>query len=69
MPSEFLKNTNLVEKGFAIEIEVIAKYLKISKNIKEVPISYNARTYQDGKKIKAIDGIKYLISIIKYKFT
>ena len=33
--------------------------------IKEVPISYNGRSYKDGKKIKLSDGIKMLIYILK----
>lgn len=66
-PSDYFKNTQFNEKGFAIEVELIAKYLKISKEIIEVPISYNARSYQEGKKIKLLDFFKYLFSIIKYR--
>lgn len=66
-PSNFFKNTKFNEKGFAIEVELIAKYLKLSKEIIEVPISYNARSYKEGKKIKFLDFFKYLFSIIKYR--
>ena len=34
--------------------------------ILEVPISYSGRTYQDGKKIKFVDGIKIFFKILKY---
>jgi len=46
----------------------MSKFLKNSKNIKEVPISYNGRSYEDGKKIKTTDGFKYLYNTIKYRF-
>ena len=39
-----------------------------NKNYIEVPISYKARSYEAGKKIKLIDGFKYLFAIFKYRF-
>jgi glycosyltransferase involved in cell wall biosynthesis len=68
MPSNYFKIHDYSEKGFSIEIEIISKFLKNSKNIKEVPISYNGRSYEDGKKIKTTDGFKYLYNTIKYRF-
>ena len=67
MPSNYFKNNNYTEKGFSIEIEIMSKFLKHSKNIKEVPISYNGRSYEDGKKIKTTDGFQYLYNTIKYR--
>ena len=66
-PSIYFQNTQFEEKGFAIEVELVAKFLKFSKNITEVPISYQGRSYQEGKKIKFLDGFKYIFSIIKYR--
>lgn len=34
----------------------------------EVPISFNGRTIQQGKKINIIDGINCFNDLIKYKF-
>ena len=68
MPSHFFKTSNFNEKGFAIEIEMVSRYLKLSNNVKEIPISYIPRTYQEGKKIKISDGFMYIISIFKYRF-
>lgn len=39
MPSKFFKEIELKEKGFSIEIEVLSKFLKHNKSIKESPIS------------------------------
>ena len=66
-PSDFFKNFNIKENGFAIEVEVLAKFLKYNKSVKEVPIKYNGRSYEEGKKIKAIDGFKYIYSTVKYR--
>ena len=64
--TEILKKINIVEKGFAIEVEVLSKFLRTGRKILEVPISYTGRTYQDGKKIKFLDGIKIFFKILKY---
>ena len=46
--------------------------MKIAKikslKIFEVGISYSGRTYEEGKKIKMIDGIKAILAIFKYRF-
>ena len=68
MPSTFFKNVNIRETGFSIEIELLSKFLKFNKSIIEVPIKYQGRSYSEGKKIKTLDGLKYLFSTVKYKF-
>ena len=68
MPTTFFKNQNIKEKGFSIEVEILAKFLKYNKSIIEVPISYQGRSYEEGKKIKTTDGISYIIKTFKYKF-
>lgn len=67
MPSKFFKNTSFKEKGFSIEIEIVAKFLKTNREIIETPISYNGRSYEEGKKIKTLDGFLYLFNTLKYK--
>ena len=68
MPSSFFKNVALKELGFSIEVELLSKFLKTKKNIIEVPIKYEGRSYTEGKKIKLSDGFKYLFNTLKYKF-
>jgi len=67
MPSKFFKNTTFVEQGFSIEIEMVAKFLKTSRQLLESPISYNGRSYAEGKKIKTSDGFYYLFNTLKYR--
>ena len=66
-PSDLIKSIQLKSNGFEIEAEITAKILKKGKDIKEVPIKYNPRKFKDGKKIKIIDGLKGLWTIIKYR--
>ena len=68
MPTEFFQSILLNEEGFSIEIEILSKFLKTKNNIKEVPIRYEGRTYQEGKKIKTTDGFMYLFNTLKYRF-
>ena len=67
-PQNFFTSVNFVEKGFSIEIEIISKFLKYNKSIVESPIRYEGRSYSEGKKIKLLDGVYYLLNTIKYKF-
>tara|TARA_Y100000768_G_C23845391_1_gene618253 strand:- start:6 stop:692 length:687 start_codon:yes stop_codon:yes gene_type:complete len=63
---DLFESIQLNENGFAIEVELLAKTLSKSQKYNEIPISYSARSYEDGKKIKFIDGFRYIITIIKY---
>jgi len=69
LPVGIFKNLNLIENGFAVEIEILAKYLKNHDSvIIEVPIKYEGRSYEEGKKIKFLDGLIYLFKIFTYRF-
>jgi glycosyltransferase involved in cell wall biosynthesis len=65
---EKLKKINLLENSFAFEIEVTMKLAKLKPSIKfyEVGISYNGRSYEEGKKIGLSDAFKAIYCILKY---
>lgn len=65
MPSDFFRTFNIKSSGFEFEIEVLANFLKYNKSISEVPINYRGRSYSEGKKIKTIDGFKYIYWMFK----
>ncbi len=67
--SEILTSLKLRSKGFEIEPEITAKILKKKCKVYEVPISFYGRGYEEGKKIKAIDGVKALWCLLKYRIT
>ena len=68
MPSKFFNTLNIKENSFSIEVEILAKFLNYNQSIIEVPISYSGRSYEEGKKIKSIDGISYILKTFKYRF-
>jgi glycosyltransferase involved in cell wall biosynthesis len=55
-------------RGFEFEPEFTAKVLKQGIRIYEVPISYNGREWDEGKKIKWIDAPIALWTLFKYRF-
>jgi glycosyltransferase involved in cell wall biosynthesis len=54
---------------FGIEPELTIKFAKRQASIYEVPISYYGRTYDDGKKIGAMDAVSALWVILRFGFT
>ena len=65
---QFLKTIPLRSNRFGIEPEITAKIAKRKLRFHEVPISYRARTYAEGKKIKWKDGVVAIYIILKYWF-
>lgn len=65
---ELLNNFELKENDFGFEPELTMKLAKTKCRFYEVGISYKGRTYEEGKKIRAIDFFKALIVLIRYKF-
>jgi len=63
--SDVLKSLNLVGEGFELDFELVDKLLLAGHNIHEVALSYNPRTYAQGKKIRAIDGLRALRVIVR----
>lgn len=65
--SNVFKSLDLVENDFSFCPEVTTKIANKKIKIKEVAISYFGRNYNEGKKIKFTDGIKALVTLLKYK--
>ena len=69
MTSDVIKNIKLRAKRFDFEPEITAKIIKKGYKIIEIPIDYNSRSFQEGKKITWKDGLKAIYYLIKYRFT
>jgi glycosyltransferase involved in cell wall biosynthesis len=65
MTTELFRSLALRERGFAIEAEITAKLLRRGIRIYEVPISYTARSREDGKKLLAVDGLRVLRTLLR----
>ena len=61
-----IQSIKLIENRFGFEPEVTIKLAKKKFKFKETGIEYNPRTFKEGKKIKAQDGIVALYCIVKY---
>ena len=64
--TDVLKSISLKEKTFSFEPEVTIKLSKKNYKFFEVPITYNGRSYQEGKKIRLKDAFIALKTIILY---
>jgi glycosyltransferase involved in cell wall biosynthesis len=60
MPLELYRSLDVRSKGFGMEAEVTGKLLRRGVRPYEVPISYRARTREEGKKITWRDGVEAL---------
>ena len=66
--TDYIKQIQLKEKGFGIEIEITMKLAKIPKiKFFEVGIKYYGRSYEEGKKITIVDGFKAIFLSFYYK--
>ncbi|MDD3472825.1 MAG: glycosyltransferase family 2 protein [Syntrophaceae bacterium] len=63
---KIIRQINIQENRFGVEPEVTAKVARLKCRIYEVGISYTGRTYEQGKKINFVDGLRAIWCIIKY---
>jgi hypothetical protein len=54
MPTALMRSLELREDGFTIEAEITAWLLRAGTRIYEVPVTYVARTREEGKKIREV---------------
>lgn len=66
--TDILRDLRLESNDFRIEPEIAAKVLRRGYRIYEVPVSYLGRTYEEGKKMKPIQGIYAIVALLKYRF-
>ena len=69
MRTEVLRSFALRSNGFGIEPELTAKIFKRGFREYEVPITYDGRGYDEGKKITWRDGIVALWVLIRYRLS
>jgi len=69
MRVDVLRSMSLRSNRFGIEPELTAKIFKRGYRVYEVPITYDGRGYEDGKKITWKDGVVAVWTLLKYRFT
>lgn len=65
MRTDLFRALPLQEAGFAIEAEIVARLLQRGERIYEMPVSYNARSTEDGKKLTWVDGLRVVRTLVR----
>ena len=63
-----IDENQLATKGFEQHAEILCKVIKKGNKFFEVPISYNGRSHEEGKKIKFYHIFSVIFTIVKSKF-
>jgi dolichol-phosphate hexosyltransferase len=69
MRTDLFRSLPLRERGFGIEPEIAARVLRTGQRIYEVPITYRARSREEGKKLTALDGLRVLRTLVRCRFS
>lgn len=65
MPTDLFRSLDLRERGFTIEPEIAARVLQAGERIYEIPVSYTARSTDEGKKLDSRDGFRVLRTLLR----
>jgi putative flippase GtrA len=63
---EIIQSIDIEEDRFGFEPEIVAKIAHMRLRVFEMGISYEGRTYEEGKKIGAKDGLRAIYCIFRY---
>jgi glycosyltransferase involved in cell wall biosynthesis len=67
MRTDIMRSLNLESNDFRLEPEITAKVLRQGYRIYEVPVSYLGRTYEEGKKMKPVQGFYAIFALLRYR--
>jgi dolichol-phosphate mannosyltransferase len=62
---DVIQSLNLTCTGFDLDFEMPDKILLSGHEILEIPIQYDPRTYAEGKKIRAKDGLRAALIMLR----
>ncbi len=63
---DIARRLDVQSRDFGIEPEITCKVARMRARVFEVPISYNGRTYEEGKKIGLKDAFKAVYTLIRF---
>jgi glycosyltransferase involved in cell wall biosynthesis len=69
MRTDLFRSLPLRERGFGIEPEIAARVLRAGERIYEVPITYRARSREEGKKLTATDGLRVMRTLVRCRIS
>jgi glycosyltransferase involved in cell wall biosynthesis len=66
--AHLLRSLDLHCNGIDLETEIVAKLSRRREYMFELPVDYKPRTRSAGKKITAVDGVKAMLALVRYRF-
>ncbi|MCA9160109.1 MAG: glycosyltransferase [Planctomycetales bacterium] len=66
--AEILRELRLRARSFTLEPELVCRLAQWGARVYEVPISYQGRSFEEGKHIRAKDGLKALLTLLRCRF-
>src|SRR5438046_6781688 len=69
MDTELMRRLSLHGDRFDIEPEITARILRLGYRIHEVPITYYARSREEGKKLTWVDGVRAFGTLLHLRLT
>ncbi len=66
--TDLFRSLRLQARGFTIEPEITAQLVRRGERIFEVPVSYRARSNDEGKKLRASDGLRVVATLLRQRF-
>lgn len=66
-PASAIRKMKVVTSGFETDHEITAKLIRGSVGIVEVPIHYEPRSLEEGKKIRWQDGVVAIVTLLKFR--
>jgi dolichol-phosphate hexosyltransferase len=64
-----MRSLDLTASGFEIEAEITARLIQHGERIVEVPVSYHARGSDEGKKLRVVDGVRVLATLLRCRLS
>jgi glycosyltransferase involved in cell wall biosynthesis len=64
--TDVVRRFDIESERFGVEIEITAKVARMGCRVFEVPIAYNGRGYDEGKKITWKDGVEAMVCIGRF---
>jgi glycosyltransferase involved in cell wall biosynthesis len=66
--AHLLRSLALRSNGIDLDTEIVAKLSRKREYMFELPVDYKPRSRSAGKKITALDGIKAILALVRYRF-
>jgi glycosyltransferase involved in cell wall biosynthesis len=68
LPRDLYRSLDIRSRGFGMEAEITAKLLRLGVRPYEIPVSYRARSREEGKKLTWRDGVEAVGILVRERF-